>query len=219
MSLTALQKKLGINTNKKIIFINSPEGFTEYLEPLPEGAELKKQLKGSFDLIHFFAKKREEVDKVSGKLVKALNKEGYLWVAYPKKTSGIETDLNRDKCWDIFAEYKYRPVSMVSLNEKWSSIRFKPSDEVSKKYQKSQSTDEFKKYINKVNKTVKAPDDLSKHLNKNKKVNEFFESLAYTHKKEYVQWILEAKREETRQRRVTKTIEMLKNGMKNPYDK
>ena len=57
---------------------------------------------------------------------------------------------------------------------------------------------------------VQIPKDLSKELNKDKQVKAIFDKLSYTHRKEYVRWIEDAKREETRQARITKTIEMLK---------
>lgn len=59
---------------------------------------------------------------------------------------------------------------------------------------------------------VDIPEDLSKELKKDKEARAFFDKLSYTHRKEYVNWINEAKREETRQNRIIKTIEMLKQG-------
>lgn len=59
---------------------------------------------------------------------------------------------------------------------------------------------------------VEIPKDLMKELKKDKEAKAFFDKLSYTHQKEYVAWINEAKKEETRQNRITKTIEMLKNG-------
>ena len=61
---------------------------------------------------------------------------------------------------------------------------------------------------------IEIPKDLMKELKKNKEAKIFFDKLSYTHQKEYVKWIDEAKKEETRQRRVMKTIEMLKKGNK-----
>jgi hypothetical protein len=61
---------------------------------------------------------------------------------------------------------------------------------------------------------VEIPKDLMKELKKDKEANAFFDKLAYTHQKEYVRWITEAKKEETRQNRIVKTIEMLKQGRK-----
>jgi bacteriocin resistance YdeI/OmpD-like protein/uncharacterized protein DUF1905 len=59
---------------------------------------------------------------------------------------------------------------------------------------------------------IEVPEDLMKELKKNKEARVFFDKLSYTHQKEYVRWVEEAKREETRQNRIVKTIEMLKKG-------
>jgi hypothetical protein len=61
---------------------------------------------------------------------------------------------------------------------------------------------------------VEIPNDLMKEFKKEKEAKAFFDKLSYTHQREYVMWINEAKREETRQNRIVKTIEMLKNGEK-----
>ena len=61
---------------------------------------------------------------------------------------------------------------------------------------------------------IEIPKDLMKELKKHKEAKAFFDKLSYTHKREYVMWINEAKKEETRQNRIVKTIEMLKKGKK-----
>lgn len=62
--------------------------------------------------------------------------------------------------------------------------------------------------------TVMVPDDFAMALAKNKKAKEIFEKFAYTHRKEYVRWIEEAKRSETRERRIAKAVIMLSEGKK-----
>jgi hypothetical protein len=66
--------------------------------------------------------------------------------------------------------------------------------------------------------TLAIPDDLASLLKKNKPESEFFHTLSFTNRKEYINWILDAKREETRIRRLEKTIEMLKRKKKNPSE-
>jgi hypothetical protein len=63
---------------------------------------------------------------------------------------------------------------------------------------------------------IEVPAELKKAFKTEKEAKAFFEKLSYTHQREYVMWINEAKREETRQNRITKTIEMLKKGKRNP---
>jgi hypothetical protein len=59
---------------------------------------------------------------------------------------------------------------------------------------------------------IEIPRDLAQEFKKNKEAKAFFDKLSYTHQKEYVHWINDAKKEETRQNRIVKTIEMLKQG-------
>jgi Bacteriocin-protection, YdeI or OmpD-Associated/Domain of unknown function (DUF1905) len=61
---------------------------------------------------------------------------------------------------------------------------------------------------------IEIPKDLLKALKKDKEAKAFFEKLSYTHQKEYVRWVEEAKKEETRQSRIVKTLEMLKKGIR-----
>ena len=61
---------------------------------------------------------------------------------------------------------------------------------------------------------IEIPKDLMKELKKDKEAKAFFDKLSYTHQKEYVRWVEEAKKEETRQNRIVKTVEMLKKGQR-----
>ena len=61
---------------------------------------------------------------------------------------------------------------------------------------------------------IEIPKDLLKELKKDKEAKTFFDKLSYTHRKEYVRWVEGAKKEETRQNRIVKTIEMLKQGQR-----
>jgi len=74
-------------------------------------------------------------------------------------------------------------------------------------------------YANPTTKTVIVPQDLQKLFNKNKKASELFNKLSYSCRKEYVLWIVSAKQEQTRIDRLTKTIQKLLEGKKNPAEK
>ena len=60
----------------------------------------------------------------------AVKHDGLLWVSYPKTSSGVESDLLRDVVWKSVAKTGLRPVTQVSVNDKWSAIRFRPADKV-----------------------------------------------------------------------------------------
>jgi uncharacterized protein YdeI (YjbR/CyaY-like superfamily) len=88
-----------------------------------------------------------------------------------------------------------------------------------KKEAKPKEEREVFKYVNPKTKEVTLPDDLAIILKKNKKEAGLFEALSFTNKKEYIEWIVTAKREETRNERLKGTIERLGKGWKNPANR
>jgi Bacteriocin-protection, YdeI or OmpD-Associated/Domain of unknown function (DUF1905) len=64
--------------------------------------------------------------------------------------------------------------------------------------------------------TIEPPESLAREFKKNKAARETWEKLSFTHKREYAEWLNGAKKEETRERRITKAIEMLSTGVKTP---
>jgi uncharacterized protein YdeI (YjbR/CyaY-like superfamily) len=97
---------------------------------------------------------------------------------------------------------RYRPIGQVkSLRSDRSANR---------------ASNETKASTASTDKTVIIPEDLAEQLRANPEAAAFFDSLAYSHRKEYVRWITDAKREETRNARVAKTIDKLSRSIKNP---
>jgi len=111
------------------------------LGQLPESVELADKPDGTFDLVHFFAKDREELNRFAPKAIRAVKPGGLLWIAYPKGGSKIQTNLTRDVGWDIVKKAGLENVAQVSINETWSAGRFRPSEQVKVKSQTSRNRD------------------------------------------------------------------------------
>lgn len=92
-SETPLFKKLGIKDNTRVTFVNAPNGFRESLNPLPKGVKIIGVQK-PIDVLVFFPKSHEELSNKFARLAEKLSQNGRFWVAWPKKTSGVETDLS-----------------------------------------------------------------------------------------------------------------------------
>jgi Bacteriocin-protection, YdeI or OmpD-Associated len=208
-----LVKKLQIKHGQKLFFINSPEYYLNMLKPLPTNVEISKNLNSNPDFIQLFIKNRKELNQYLPDSYKKLKDNGILWISYPKKNSNIETDLSRDEGWDILKELNLRPVSLISINEIWSSLRLKPVEKVKAKKEFSNV------YIDKEKRIVHLPDDFKKELNQNKIAMKVFDNLSFTHKKEYVIWIVESKKDETRMKRIKSAVEKLENNLSNPSAK
>lgn len=212
-----LAQKLRIKETFTLLTLNAPENFEKSLGKLPADVEIISSGK-NFNQIHWFVLDRTQLEKEVSKVMKLLKPDVTVWVYYPKGTSGIQTDLTRDKGWDcLFAEGdKLTWISLISFDETWSTFGFRPKTEADKKKEATPKVREIFNWVNPTTKEVKLPDDLTAVFKKNKKANEFFQSLSFTNKKEYIEWIVTAKQDKTRIERVEGTIERLNKQWKNP---
>jgi hypothetical protein len=212
-----LIKKLHVKPGMRVAVVNAPAGFS--LGKLPAGVRQEKSLKGDLDLVMLFAATQKELTSHWSRALGATKQDGALWVSYPKKTSGIQTDLGMGE-WDAPKGSGWNPVAMIGLDESWSSVRFKYSpglEEARHKRQDEPIIDADGRVV--VNRVVTPPEDLQKLLAKNARARAAFDPLSFTHKREWVTWIVEAKKPDTRATRLAKTVEMLSKEKKNPSDK
>ncbi len=213
-----ISDKLKIKAGYTLLTLNEPSGFQKGLNGLPKGVKVIESGK-DYNQVHWFVLSRAQLEKEMSKVMKLVKPEVTVWVYYPKGTSKVQTDLTRDKGWDcLLAEGdKLTWISLISFDDTWSVFGFRAKTEADKKKEaKPKEEREIFKWVNPQTKEVKLPDDLAAALKKNKKALEFFNALSFTNKKEYIEWIVTAKREETRKERVDGTIERLVKGWKNP---
>jgi len=132
MAGAQLLKKLRMRPDQRVLILNAPPGYLEELGQLPEGVEVAEHLDGVFDFVQVFAENMAELEQLASVAVDSVKYDGLLWVSYPKKSSGLESDLSRDVVWKEVAKTGLRAVSQVSVNQVWSAIRFRPPEEVGK---------------------------------------------------------------------------------------
>jgi hypothetical protein len=214
-----LAKKMRIKEGTQIVALNAPSSYKKTLGALPKGVTITDKPGKKNNFVHLFVKNKKELDKQFLKVAKTLEADGLIWISYPKTTSGIQTDLTRDRGWDVLSAAKLRWLALISFDEKWSAFLLQNSapQEQTKNSKEYHSNKE--EWSDAKTKTVKIPADLESPLKKNKKARSFFDALSFTNKKEYVMWIVGAKRDETRSERIKKTIEKLIAGKKNPAEK
>ncbi len=122
MSDLALIKKLQIKEGQTILLLNAPAEFQRRMA----GLAFETEPQGSFDSIHLFAHDSQEVKRLAPQAIQALKPNGRLWIAYPKLSSGVKSDLKRDAGWEVVFQAGYRPVTQVAIDDTWSALRFKP---------------------------------------------------------------------------------------------
>ena len=89
-------QKLLIKENYKVVFINEPKNYIAILGELPINVTILAEPNTSVDLIQFFVTSKKELEENLNDLKSNLSPKGLLWVTYPKGTSKIKTDINRD---------------------------------------------------------------------------------------------------------------------------
>jgi len=201
-----------------LLTLNAPADFKKGLQGLPAGVKVTDSGK-DYHQVHWFVLNQAQLQKEFSKVMKLVKPEVIVWVYYPKGTSGIQTDLNRDKGWDCLMKEgdKLTWISLISFDDTWSVFGFRAKTEADKKKEAKPAPErEIFKWVNPTTKEVKLPDDLAAALKKNKKQSDFFNTLSFTNKKEYIEWIVTAKQEKTRSERISGTIERLAKSWKNP---
>ncbi len=125
-SKTPLAKKLGIKPGHRVALLGAPPGFGKTLEPLPDGVSLATSLRGtrSFDVIVFFAPEESELTRRFPTLAARLESAGGLWIAWPKKSSGVRTDLSDGVVRRIGLESGLVDNKVCAVDETWSGLRF-----------------------------------------------------------------------------------------------
>ena len=218
---TSISDKLKIKAKNILLTLNAPADFKKGLQGLPAGVKIADTGK-EYDQVHWFVYNRAQLEKEMSKVMKLVKPEVVVWVYYPKGTSKVQTDLTRDKGWDcLLAEGdKLTWISLISFDDTWSVFGFRAKNEADKKKEAKPKTErEIFNWVNPQTKEVKLPDDLAAALKKNKKEAAAFAALSFTNKKEYIEWIVTAKREETKAERIKGTIERLGKGWKNPANR
>jgi len=214
MSSTA--QKLRIKENFDLLTINAPADFKKNIGELPKGVRISNDSK-IYNQVHWFVMNKAQMDKELNSVLKLVNDDVILWIYYPKGTSKVQTDLTRDKGWDNLLNHdELSWISLISFDDTWSTFGSRLKTEADKKREQAPRERPIFDYVDPKTKSVRLPDDLATAFKKNKKQEDFFNTLSFTNKKEYIEWIITAKREETRAERIKGTMERLTKKWKNP---
>jgi hypothetical protein len=121
---TPLVQKLGIKPDHAVGLAGAPAGFLDYLGPLPGGATVVHDAKARLDVALLFVTAAAELARQFPRLAKRLNPAGGLWVAWPKKASGVATDLTEDVVRRIGLDVGLVDNKVCAIDDVWSGLRF-----------------------------------------------------------------------------------------------
>jgi hypothetical protein len=116
---TPLPRKLGISTATRAAVLSAPPGFA--LEDVPPA---HTRLRGSFDVIVQFADSQATLERRLGRLIEALAPRGGLWIAWPKRSSGVASDLDEHAVRATVLATGLVDNKVCAIDETWSGLRF-----------------------------------------------------------------------------------------------
>ena len=120
---TPLAKKLGIKEGHRLAFPSAPEGFSRLLGELPAGTTVKSRTAGPLDVIVFFTRRRSELERRLPALRRAMDPAAGLWIAWPKRSSGVETDMTEDVVRELGLANRLVDNKVCAIDEVWSGLR------------------------------------------------------------------------------------------------
>lgn len=126
MPAQSLLHKMKLRPSHRAAVIAAPGGYLKELAPLPDEVEVSDRLNGKFDWIQIFVKTQSELDKLVPRAVRTLKPESIIWISFPKGSSKIQTDLTRDKGWEILKKTDLKWITLISVNETWSAFGLRP---------------------------------------------------------------------------------------------
>lgn len=126
--VTSLAVKLQIKPGQRLAVLNAPAGRLAVLEAELPGIVVTEGAAGRVDSVLLFVHSLAETARLLGGAMEAVPPGRPLWIAYPKGTSGVRTDVNRDRLWEAVQPTGWRPVRQVALDDVWSAMRFRPPE-------------------------------------------------------------------------------------------
>jgi hypothetical protein len=209
-------EKLQLKEERNLLIQGLPSTIEKQFIKLSFAKNITPLLKvKKIDFALVFAISKHQLRDILKDVLPALNENAKLWIAYPKLSSKIVSDLSRDCNWECVAQLGYEGVRMISLDHVWCAMRFKKAEQVKHIFEDTIHSE----FVGKNARVITAPPELEKLFTVNTEAKAFFDGLSFSNKKEYVVWITGSKKEDTKLARLKSTIEKLNSGRKNPSDK
>lgn len=120
---TPLPKKLGIKPGARVTLLDAPDRFAEVLRPLPDGVQFSDSLRADADLILWFVTSARGYGRRLASVRRAIGRDG-LWVIWPKKSSGVVTDMNESVVRDAALATGIVDYKVCAVDHTWSGLKF-----------------------------------------------------------------------------------------------
>ena len=120
---TPLPQKLGIKPGLMVVTINAPANYRRLLGQLPDHVNFSNRVTANSMFVHLFTSKRNELQRRLSILRNKLSDNGAVWVSWPKKSSGISTDVTEDVIREIALPLGFVDIKVCAVDETWSGLK------------------------------------------------------------------------------------------------
>jgi hypothetical protein len=120
---TPLARKLGIKAGTILHPVHAPGEYLALLEPLPENVTVVENVAGELDLVHLFSKKRSELLELLTRYRRKIKQNGAIWVSWPKKASGIPSELTEDTVREVALPLGLVDIKVCAVDATWSGLK------------------------------------------------------------------------------------------------
>jgi hypothetical protein len=120
---TPLPNKLGITPGAAVVVIGQPENYAELVRPLPAGARIVSRMPKQPVFVHLFATARADMARHLTRLRTTLVPDGTIWVSWPKRASGVASDITEDVIRAVALPLGFVDVKVCAVDETWSGLK------------------------------------------------------------------------------------------------
>ncbi len=120
---TPLPQKLGIKPGTIVVAIDAPENYRKLLGQIPSGVNFATRPVGNTKFIHFFATRRSELSSQLSILRRKIAEDAALWVSWPKKSSGVPTDITEDVIRAVALPMGFVDIKVCAVDDTWSGLK------------------------------------------------------------------------------------------------
>jgi hypothetical protein len=120
---TPLAKKLGIGADCRLFVQGAPSNYRRLLTPIPAGVRLVADIDADTDVIHLFVSRRAELDRTLPAALRAMRADAAVWVSWPKKASGVATDVTEDVVREVALPLTLVDVKVCAVDDTWSGLK------------------------------------------------------------------------------------------------
>jgi hypothetical protein len=214
-----VSQKMHVKPGHRVLTVNAPRFYATLVGGLPDGARVVKGAPA--EVVHLFVKDRAEIALHLPLALAAVGAETLFWVSFPKKSSGVGTDISRDEGWEPLQVAGWEPVAVITVDDTWSALRFKRAEAVPARVARVATPERGTPEkpapeasgaappAKSEGRAVIVPADFAAALAREPRAKARFEAMSPSHRREYVDSIEEAARPETRTRRITVMVEKL----------